>query len=84
MGTKTIGKVVFGVISVTLAFFTLSLGIFHYMQHSSAERFNNTMIVYKTFLKKDEADILFILKKKQKKGISAFLLIKQNLPFLVI
>ena len=32
MGTKTIGKVVFGVISVTLAFFTLSLGIFHYMQ----------------------------------------------------
>lgn len=47
MGTKTIGKVVFGVISVTLAFFTLSLGIFHYMQHSSAERFNNTMIVYK-------------------------------------
>ena len=47
MGTKTIGKVVFRVISVTLAFFTLSLGIFHYMQHSSAERFNNTMIVYK-------------------------------------
>ena len=45
--SKTIGKVVFGVISVTLAFFTLSLGIFHYMQHSSAERFNNTMIVYK-------------------------------------
>ena len=44
---STIGKVVFGVISVTLAFFTLSLGIFHYMQHSSAERFNNTMIVYK-------------------------------------
>ena len=38
MGTKTIGKVVFGVISVTLAFFTLSLGIFHYMQHSSAEK----------------------------------------------
>ena len=27
-------------------------------------------------MKKDEADILFILKKKQKKGISAFLLIK--------
>ena len=47
MNPKTIGKVVFGVISVTLAFFTLSLGIFHYMQHSSAERFNNTMIVYK-------------------------------------
>ena len=35
-------------------------------------------------MKKDEADILFILKKKQKKGISALLLIKQNLPFLVI
>ena len=47
METKSIGKVVFEVISVTLAFFTLSLGIFHYMQHSSAERFNNTMIVYK-------------------------------------
>ena len=29
-------------------------------------------------MKKDEADILFILKKKQKKRISAFLLIKQN------
>ena len=30
-------------------------------------------------MKKDEADILFILKKKQKKGISAFLLTKSTL-----
>lgn len=41
-----IGKIVFGVVSVTLAFFTLSLGIFHYIQHST-ENINNTMIVYK-------------------------------------
>lgn len=36
MGTKTIGKVVFGVIFVTLAFFTLSLGIFHYILKSAS------------------------------------------------
>jgi len=35
-------------------------------------------------MEKDKADILFILEKIQKRRISAFLLIKQNLSFLVI
>lgn len=67
METKSIGKVVFGVISVTLAFFTLSLGIFHYMQHSSAERFNNTMIVYKSKWKKTR-QIFSSFLRKYKRG----------------
>lgn len=46
MARKTIGKIALGVISVAFALFTLSMGISHYIQHST-EKVNNVMAVDK-------------------------------------